>query len=48
MDELNKIHKQPGMHKSLVPYYHSDDETVFGWTYEQMGWNFTKGGIWKD
>lgn len=44
---IDSIHRQPGMHKSLSSY-HSEDGKVFGWTYEQLGWNFTTGGIVSD
>ncbi|KAI0339203.1 Aldo/keto reductase [Trametopsis cervina] len=44
---INDIHKKPGMHRSLVRY-HREGGGVFGWTYEQLGWNFSEGGIWKD
>ncbi|KAI0687942.1 Aldo/keto reductase [Cerioporus squamosus] len=46
MAALDVIHKKPGMHRSLLRYHsNSADGTVFGWTYEQMGWNMVKGGI---
>ncbi|KAI0325310.1 Aldo/keto reductase [Cubamyces sp. BRFM 1775] len=46
MATLNAIHLKPGMHRSLLRYHqYSDDGTVLGWTYEQLGWNMTKGGI---
>ncbi|EIN09898.1 Aldo/keto reductase [Punctularia strigosozonata HHB-11173 SS5] len=46
MAAVNAIHKKPGMHKSIsVVHTLSDDGTVFGWTYEQLGWNMVKGGI---
>lgn len=41
---IDCLHQQPGQHKSLLGY-HKDDGTVFGWTYEQLGWNMSKGGI---
>ncbi|KAF8907983.1 Aldo/keto reductase [Mucidula mucida] len=44
MQTINGIHLQPGMHKSLLTY-HKPDQTVFGWTYKQLGWNMTTGGI---
>lgn len=44
MTIIDNIHKKPGMHRSLLKY-HKDDGTVFGWTYEWLGWNFTKGGV---
>lgn len=27
--------------------FEADDGSVFGWTYEQMGWNMTRGGVVK-
>lgn len=46
MVTLDAIHKKPGMHRSLLRYHeYSADGTVLGWTYEQLGWNMTKGGI---
>lgn len=46
MEEIDKIHNKPGMHRSLLSYHnYTSDGTVFGWTYEQMGWNMVKGGI---
>ncbi|TFK81028.1 Aldo/keto reductase [Polyporus arcularius HHB13444] len=49
MTALNVIHRKPGMHRSLLRYHsNSQDGTVFGWTYEQMGWNMVKGGIVAD
>jgi len=44
MSALNDLHRQPGMHKSLTTI-HEPDGTVFGWTYEQLGWDMTVGGI---
>ena len=42
--KIDAIHQAPGMHRSLISY-HGDDGTVFGWTYEQLGWPFKKGGV---
>ncbi|TRM69190.1 NADP-dependent oxidoreductase domain-containing protein [Schizophyllum amplum] len=47
MQAIDAIHKQPGMHKSLLKY-HNADGTVMGWTYEQLGWNFGVGGVVKE
>jgi len=44
MQEIGKLHLQPGMHRSLLTF-HSPDETVFGWKYEWLGWNMSKGGV---
>ena len=46
MQCLNGIHKKPGMHRSLLRYHtNREDGTVFGWTYDDMGWNMVRGGI---
>ena len=46
MMALDAIHTKPGMHRSLLRYHtYSDDGSVLGWTYEQLGWNMVKGGI---
>jgi glycerol 2-dehydrogenase (NADP+) len=44
MQAVNDIHKKPGMHKSLLTH-HKLDGTVFGWTYGELGWKMTTGGI---
>ncbi|KAJ6495691.1 NADP-dependent oxidoreductase domain-containing protein [Mycena vitilis] len=44
MKEIGALHTKPGMHRSLVQF-HADDGSVFGWKYEWLGWNMTKGGI---
>ncbi|EPQ55782.1 aado/keto reductase [Gloeophyllum trabeum ATCC 11539] len=44
MAAVSAIHKKPGMHRSLCGY-HSSDGSVFGWSYEKLGWNFKKGGV---
>ncbi|KAG6831759.1 hypothetical protein H0H92_007911 [Tricholoma furcatifolium] len=44
MKEIDSIHTQPGMHKSLLKY-HAPDGTVFGWTYGSLGWDMKTGGI---
>ncbi|THU85055.1 aado/keto reductase [Dendrothele bispora CBS 962.96] len=46
MDALDQLHQQPGMHRALSRI-HMPDGKVFGWTYEQLGWNMTTGGIVK-
>ncbi|KZT04789.1 Aldo/keto reductase [Laetiporus sulphureus 93-53] len=49
MAVLGEIYKRPGMQKSLLAYHnYTDDGLVFGWTYEQLGWNMKKGGICVD
>ena len=44
MKAVNNLHREPGMHRSLIAY-HEPDKTVFGWTYDQLGWNMSVGGI---
>jgi glycerol 2-dehydrogenase (NADP+) len=44
IEAINGIHKQSGHHRSLLGY-HKEDGTVFGYTYEQLGWDMTKGGV---
>ncbi|KAJ3558551.1 hypothetical protein NM688_g859 [Phlebia brevispora] len=44
MKLIDGIHKKPGMHRSLLGY-HAPNAMVFGWTYEQLGWPMTTGGI---
>jgi len=41
---INDLHRQPDTHKSLIAL-HQPDGTVFGWTYDQLGWNMTVGGV---
>jgi len=43
MQEINDIHHQRGLHRSLMPYH--VDGKIFGWTAEQLGWNFTPNGV---
>jgi hypothetical protein len=33
------------MHRSLMPAPYHKDGGVFGWTYEQLGWNMVEGGF---
>ncbi|KAJ7496995.1 aldo/keto reductase [Mycena latifolia] len=44
MQDIDALHRSPGMHKSLVEF-HADDGSVYGWKYSWLGWNMTKGGI---
>ncbi|EPQ53933.1 hypothetical protein GLOTRDRAFT_130332 [Gloeophyllum trabeum ATCC 11539] len=46
MDAINNLHKQPGMHRSLLAYHNIDPGNMMGWTYADMGWdNMKPGGI---
>jgi len=44
MKSVNNLHKKPEMHRSIVSIFHSGP-TVFGWTYDQLGWPLVKGGF---
>ncbi|KAF4598125.1 hypothetical protein EYR38_006521 [Pleurotus pulmonarius] len=44
IERINKIHGEPGMHRSLLKY-HSPEGGAFGWSYEDFGWNMVTGGI---
>ncbi|KAF7298090.1 Aldo-keto reductase [Mycena chlorophos] len=41
---VDNLHKTPSMHKSLLVFDDKKDGTVFGWTYNQLGWNLKVGG----
>jgi len=41
---INELHQMPDMHKSLLVFDNKGDGTVFGWTYEQLGWKMVVGG----
>lgn len=46
MVTLDNFHKGEGMHRSLLGHHTTGEVVgVFGWTYEQMGWNLIKGGL---
>ncbi|KAG7093282.1 hypothetical protein E1B28_006964 [Marasmius oreades] len=38
MEAVDKIHTEPGKHRSTLTY-HDQSGRVFGWTYEQLGWD---------
>ncbi|TFK44433.1 aado/keto reductase [Crucibulum laeve] len=44
VEALDTIHVQPGMHRSLLTF-HNAAGTVFGWTYEQLGWDMVPRGV---
>jgi len=47
---IDELHKKPGMHRQLLVSSIIDpvNGTVFGWTYDQMGWNLNNDGTWKE
>ncbi|KAJ7188602.1 Aldo/keto reductase [Mycena filopes] len=46
MAVIDALHQKPNMHKSLLSYHSTEDPVgVFGWTYEQLGWNMVSGGV---
>ncbi|KAI8983405.1 Aldo/keto reductase [Trametes punicea] len=46
MDILNVFHTRPGMHRSMCGYHSPAlGGSCFGWTYQQLGWSMTTGGI---
>ncbi|KAI0312458.1 NADP-dependent oxidoreductase domain-containing protein [Amylostereum chailletii] len=46
MNALNEVHTKPGLHRTLLSHYHKNG-TMFGWTWEQLGWNLNQDGTWK-
>jgi len=46
MEALDGLHKEPGMHRSVCGFHSPDlGGSCFGWTYEQLGWEMTVGGV---
>ncbi|KAI0632007.1 Aldo/keto reductase [Trametes polyzona] len=46
MDILDRLHKKPGMHRSVCGFHASAlGGSCFGWTYRQLGWQMTTGGV---
>ncbi|KAI0373894.1 Aldo/keto reductase [Pilatotrama ljubarskyi] len=46
MDALDRLHTKPGMHRSVCGFHSSElGGSCFGWTYDQLGWQMTVGGV---
>ncbi|KAG8826423.1 hypothetical protein FRC17_008257 [Serendipita sp. 399] len=49
MAQIDQFHKQKGMHRTLCHRSRVEDTTtLFGWTFEQLGWNLREGGVAVD
>ncbi|KAG8799787.1 hypothetical protein FRC18_008184 [Serendipita sp. 400] len=46
MAQIDLFHKQEGMHRTLCHRKRVEGTTaLFGWTFEQLGWNLGEGGV---
>ncbi|KAI0071095.1 Aldo/keto reductase [Panus rudis PR-1116 ss-1] len=46
METLDRFHTKPGMHRSICGFHSTElGGSCFGWTYAQLGWEMTAGGI---
>ncbi|KAI0710093.1 Aldo/keto reductase [Earliella scabrosa] len=46
MDALDQLHEKPGMHRSVCGFHLPElGGSCFGWTYAQLGWEMTLGGV---
>ncbi|KIJ34294.1 hypothetical protein M422DRAFT_213220 [Sphaerobolus stellatus SS14] len=46
MHSLDALHRKPGMHRSVCGFHSAElGGSCFGWTYEQLGWNMSVGGV---
>ncbi|KAH0579830.1 hypothetical protein H2248_002658 [Termitomyces sp. 'cryptogamus'] len=46
MEVLDRLHLKPGMHRSVCGFHSPElGGSCFGWSYQQLGWNFGQGGI---
>jgi len=46
MGILDALHEEPGMHQSVCGFHSAElGGSCFGWTYEQLGWDMTTGGV---
>ncbi|KZV61840.1 Aldo/keto reductase [Peniophora sp. CONT] len=44
---VDELHTQPGLHRSLLVAPGGVKGQVFGWTYDQLGWNMDDNGVVK-
>ncbi|KAI0761639.1 Aldo/keto reductase [Trametes elegans] len=43
---LDRLHAEPGMHRSVCGFHSGElGGSCFGWTYGQLGWEMTLGGV---
>jgi len=42
---IDNMHTYPSMHRSLLPLHHWNGRGIFGWTYEQLGWDMVAEGF---
>ncbi|KAI0673938.1 Aldo/keto reductase [Trametes maxima] len=46
MSVLNQLHTKSGMHRSVCGFHSPElGGSCFGWTYAQLGWEMTTGGV---
>ncbi|OJT02054.1 Aldose reductase B [Trametes pubescens] len=46
MDILDRLHTKTGMHRSVCGFHSPDlGGSCFGWSYDQLGWQMTTGGV---
>jgi glycerol 2-dehydrogenase (NADP+) len=48
MQVLDQLHLKPGMHRSVCGFHSLElGGSCFGWSYEQLGWDFGPGGVMR-
>lgn len=47
MKAIDELHTRPGLHRSLLGSPGNIKGVVFGWTYDQLGWNMDDDGVVK-
>jgi glycerol 2-dehydrogenase (NADP+) len=45
MVEIDGFHKKPEMHRTLCYINKTVGETLFGWTFQQLGWDWKEDGF---